>query len=242
MSERITRVNELIKEEISKIIPKEVTEPGRGIITVTRVMTSADLHYATVFVGIMSENPMVSLAMIEDARPRIQKALNSRIKMKFTPKIEFKLDHGGEHSERIERLINRIYKKQEPAKRILLIEDDPFLQSAYETQLSFAGFDVLLAETAKEALEELEDQEDLDLVILDIKLPDMDGVALMKKYMASKSDFNVPIIILTNYSKKEAEVKTKDLDAVFTWTKTESPLVETVEIIKDFLKKDKTGD
>ncbi|MFC1629913.1 ribosome-binding factor A [Patescibacteria group bacterium] len=55
MSQRIQRINEVIKEEISKILLKEIDFPREILVTVTRVDTSSDLRQAKVFISCYPE-------------------------------------------------------------------------------------------------------------------------------------------------------------------------------------------
>lgn len=110
MSKRLEKVNELIKGQVAMLIPREVTDPELGLVTVTAVITTADLHYATIWISVLGKNPENSLALIEKAARRIQKILNDRLRMKYVPKISFKLDEGEKDAGRIEELIQELHR------------------------------------------------------------------------------------------------------------------------------------
>ena len=59
-------------------------------------------------------------------------------------------------------------------KKILLVEDDPFLIDIYTTKLSSSGFDTKVATKGEEAINKIT-EEIFDLVLLDVVLPQMDG-------------------------------------------------------------------
>jgi DNA-binding response OmpR family regulator len=103
-------------------------------------------------------------------------------------------------------------------KRILVVEDDPFLSDIYNTKLKQAGFDVDLAMTGEECLQKL-GAKTYDLMVLDIVLPQLDGWEILSrvKEMRQKnpdSDLcKLKIIILSNLGQKEEIKKGLDLGA-----------------------------
>ncbi|MDQ5938526.1 MAG: hypothetical protein QG603_398 [Patescibacteria group bacterium] len=87
-------------------------------------------------------------------------------------------------------------------KIILVVEDDNFLLSMYATKLNLENYKVLQATTGVQALKVV--AKDLpDLILLDLKLPEMDGFEVLKNLKASQETSSVPVIVLTNYSEKE---------------------------------------
>src|SRR5437870_2377001 len=78
---------------------------------------------------------------------------------------------------------------------ILIIDDDPLLRNALRRVLQLRGFEVQLAKDAGEALELL-DGGPPDLIILDIKMPGLDGLRLCRLIRGSHS---MPILMLTAF-------------------------------------------
>ena len=78
--------------------------------------------------------------------------------------------------------------------RILVVEDEGFLADLVATALSYAGFGTRIATTGGQALRAM-DEDRPDLVLLDIGLPDMDGIDLCTRLRARRID--VPVIFLT---------------------------------------------
>jgi len=78
-------------------------------------------------------------------------------------------------------------------RQILLIEDDAELALAVTKKLSNVGFDVTTAQTAEEGLKAVQVRQP-DLVLLDLNLPDMDGIDVCQQL---RRDSSVPIIMLT---------------------------------------------
>ncbi len=81
-------------------------------------------------------------------------------------------------------------------KKILITEDEEVLREVFKDELTEEGYDVLEARDAKGTLDYLSKQK-VDLLILDIKLPDMSGLKLLERI--SKDYPTLPIIICTAY-------------------------------------------
>lgn len=96
-------------------------------------------------------------------------------------------------------------------KKLLVVEDDPFLLDIYETKLKMSGFNIDVATTGEDCLEKLADRK-YDLMVLDIVLPRIDGWEILSKINQQKKDNSNPnlnsmkIIILSNLGQKE-EIK-----------------------------------
>lgn len=87
-------------------------------------------------------------------------------------------------------------------KKILLIEDDPFLIDIYTTKLKEEKYEVSVAKNGKEAFQILE-KEKPDLILLDIVLPYVDGWELLRKIKENKVLKDVKVVILSNLSQKQ---------------------------------------
>lgn len=118
-------------------------------------------------------------------------------------------------------------------KKILLVEDDPFLSEIYFTSLNYAGFHVTHVEDGKKCLEMLE-EEKFDLLVLDLLLPKIDGFEVIKKI--KEKNIKIPIFILSNLSGEEYIKKTKKLGVKEYLLKTKFTPKEIVEKIKNFCK------
>ena len=82
--------------------------------------------------------------------------------------------------------------------RILLVEDDAYLRDIYVEALTTEGLSVEIAEDGEKAFEKLE-QEVWDLVLLDLKLPKLSGVEVLRKVKVSEiASRNKNFIIITN--------------------------------------------
>lgn len=80
---------------------------------------------------------------------------------------------------------------------VLVIEDDASQRHIYSEELVGEGYRVVLAENGKEALARIQDTP-VDLVILDIRMPQMDGMETMGKILGRRND--IPVILHTAYA------------------------------------------
>ncbi len=93
---------------------------------------------------------------------------------------------------------------------ILLVDNDKNHRSLYEHELRFEGYEVVIAEDGKDVLKKIQEQP-LDLVVMDINLPMMDGLDIMD-WILSKHR-NIPTIINTTYSSYKDNFMTWAADA-----------------------------
>jgi two-component system, OmpR family, KDP operon response regulator KdpE len=94
--------------------------------------------------------------------------------------------------------------------RILVVDDEPAIVRFLRTGLSSHGYVVLSAGTGRAALELLE-REDVNLLILDLGLPDMDGLDLIIRLRAGRS--MVPVIVLSSRGEERSKVEALELGA-----------------------------
>jgi DNA-binding response OmpR family regulator len=120
-------------------------------------------------------------------------------------------------------------------RKILLVEDDRFLLSLYSAKFVAEGFAVAGALTAAEALTEAQSFKP-DLILLDIMLPDEDGLSVLKKLKRGKGTANLPIVILSNLSEPTYREQALIYGAVDYWIKAYLEPSEVVEKVKHLLK------
>jgi len=126
-------------------------------------------------------------------------------------------------------------------KAILFIEDDLPTIEVYKTALEAAGFDVdplLLGEEAIRRMEEIDKGEAKkpDLVLLDIILPDMNGIKVLEKIRKYKKTKDMKVLILSNYTNKELEERGLFLEAEKYVLKANCPPSELVKLVRKELK------
>ncbi len=85
--------------------------------------------------------------------------------------------------------------------RILIVDDDPNVRDFLKLFLKFKGYrDVLTADKGQDALEAVS-KEEIALVLLDIMLPDMNGVEVLRRIKESRP--GLPVIMITGYPDEE---------------------------------------
>jgi ribosome-binding factor A len=108
---RSERVQELLLEEISKLIQHELKDPRIGFVTVTRVNLAGNLQHAKIYVSIMGtdQEKKDSLEGLQSARGFIRQYLGKNLSMKYIPGLDFRIDKGAEHVEKISKIINGLH-------------------------------------------------------------------------------------------------------------------------------------
>ncbi len=110
---RLERVNQLIKEEISMLVQRQLKDPRLGFVTVTEVETTADLKRGKVFVSVIGpeEQWASSFRALESARGFVWSWLRRHLDLRTTPEILFRPDRSMEHAAHIQSLLAEIRAK-----------------------------------------------------------------------------------------------------------------------------------
>jgi two-component system response regulator AtoC len=96
-----------------------------------------------------------------------------------------------------------------PKATILVVDDEALIRWSLSERLKSEGYDVLEAETGKAALDKL--PEGVDLVLLDYRLPDTDGVSVLRKI--KEFDQDILVVLLTAYASVDTAVEAMKLGA-----------------------------
>ena len=109
MSDRTARLDELLREEISKVVRREVDDPRIGFITVTDVEVSPDLRHASVWVSVIGtpEERKQALRALSHAMPFVRSRLG-RLRLKRIPALHVKEDQTAERGTRVLRILDAI--------------------------------------------------------------------------------------------------------------------------------------
>ncbi len=120
-------------------------------------------------------------------------------------------------------------------KKILLVEDDPFLIEVYTAKLKDNGFSITVAADGDDCLKKIK-TETPDLMLLDIVLPGMDGWEVLRKIKKDEGLVNLKVVILSNLGQKEEVEKGLKFGAEKYLIKAHYTPTEVVEEIKKILK------
>jgi len=111
VSRRLDRLNVLLRQEISDLIRRELSDPRLAeIVSVTRVSTTPDLATATAYVSVMGvdEEKAATMDALSRAAPFIRRQLLSRLTIRRTPDIRFALDESMEEAARVLDLMKHL--------------------------------------------------------------------------------------------------------------------------------------
>ena len=115
MTRRVERVNDLLRDEISAIVHRELKDPRLGgMISITEVEISSDYHYAKVFVSVMGteDEQLSTLTALTAAASFVRRELRTRLKsLRHIPELHFKADHSIERGARISALLNEVARE-----------------------------------------------------------------------------------------------------------------------------------
>jgi len=107
---RLDRVNQLLKEEISLLLQRELKDPRLGFVTVTEVAVSKDIRSAKVYVSVLGteEQWRESLTALQRARGFIRNWLSPRLRMRAVPHLSFHPDRSMAHAAHIQRVLREL--------------------------------------------------------------------------------------------------------------------------------------
>ncbi len=111
-------------------------------------------------------------------------------------------------------------------KRILVVDDEENIRSLYRADLEDEGFEVEVASSGKEALEKIE-RESFDLVTLDIRMPDTDGICLLRRIKDHTKD--LPVVLCTAYHHYKQDFGTWAADAYIVKSSDTGEVIGTIK-------------
>jgi two-component system alkaline phosphatase synthesis response regulator PhoP len=121
------------------------------------------------------------------------------------------------------------------AAKILIIEDEELLAQMYEKKLTLEGFVCFIADNGDDGLK-LAIEKKPDLILLDIMMPNKDGLSTLEDIRNIPELANVPVIMLTNLSENNYVTHAKSLGAKDYIVKSNMDPSGVVEKIRKFLK------
>ena len=170
---RVEKLQELIKQEVSKMLLKEIKDPRIGFVTVTDVEMTGDLREAKIFVSIMGNEEQIknSWEGLQSSIGFVRREIGHRIRLRFTPYVSFAIDKSLDYGEHIQKLLLQI-EKEDQARA----EASKTIGSTVGAAIAMILFLLcsLIMPVRTEAAEK-------ELILLDSDMIDMfdDGVAMM---------------------------------------------------------------
>ena len=95
--------------------------------------------------------------------------------------------------------------KQQPIRRVLVVDDEPAVRGMLTVALEMAGFDVIEAESASSALHEIADSVP-DLMLIDWMMPQVTGLELCRRLRRNPDTASIPLILLTAREEENAKI------------------------------------
>jgi ribosome-binding factor A len=108
MTRRTLQVGEMLREELTDIIRREVSDPRLGFWSITRVDVPTDLRSARVYISVLGtdEERAATLAALRSAAGFIRRHLKPRLHMRQIPELEFRDDRSLEHAAAISKTLH----------------------------------------------------------------------------------------------------------------------------------------
>ena len=131
--------------------------------------------------------------------------------------------------------MNQRAEPQTDDVRILFVEDDASVAQMYRLKLELDGYTVDVAGDGITALEKARTIRP-DIVFLDLRLPKLDGLAVLERLRADTSTAAIPVVILSNWNEKELVERGVSLGALDHLIKSQTTPARLSQRLKDWLK------
>ncbi len=119
--------------------------------------------------------------------------------------------------------------------RVLFVDDDRAIAQVYQLKLELEGYRVDLAFDGEMAVE-MALREVPDIIFLDFRLPKLDGLGVLQALRASPKTEDVPVVILSNYSRRELDDRIAKLGVLDFLLKTETTPAKLVAELERWLR------
>lgn len=109
MSDRVLKINKLIRDQLGRLIMTELEFPLGTLVTITKINTSADLKVANVYVSVLPASVRGSAmkALIKSAG-HLRRLLNEKVILRSIPELRFFIDDSEEKAAAIDRLLDNL--------------------------------------------------------------------------------------------------------------------------------------
>ena len=112
-SNRIGRINEEIQRELAALIPALKDPRVHGLVSVTRVDTTADLRYAKVYVSVLDKSDVKDVIRgLKSAGGYLRRELGRALSLRYTPELVFQADDSIDRGAHILKILNDIESRE----------------------------------------------------------------------------------------------------------------------------------
>ena len=109
---RTSRVGEMVRDALVEVFRHDL-KTDLGFTSITDVEVSPDLHFARVYIsGLKEEDTRVVVDRLQDLRGRVRKFLGQRIRLRYTPELDFRYDETTMRASRIEEILMQVAPKR----------------------------------------------------------------------------------------------------------------------------------
>ena len=118
---RTSRVGEMVRDALVEVLRHDLKNVDIGFASITGVDVSPDLHFARVYIsGLSEEQTLGAVEQLQNARGAARRFLGQRIRLRYTPELDFKYDDTSMRASRIESILQDVVQE--------VAEPDPELE------------------------------------------------------------------------------------------------------------------
>jgi putative two-component system response regulator len=121
--------------------------------------------------------------------------------------------------------------------KVLIIDDDPSMQSLYQRVFQLEGFTVDVAKSGTEGLEKATVAPLPDIILLDMMMPVVNGLEVLGKLRATPATEKIPVIVMSNYSEFNIKNHADELGISYYLVKSDTEPATAVDLVRGVLSK-----
>ena len=103
-----------------------------------------------------------------------------------------------------------MFRRRKKSPLILVVDDDEDTLLVYEKTLSRAGYEVIMARNGKESVQ-MAKKESPDVIIMDIMMPEADGISSILRLKADDTTRDIPVIVATSVEETDDRITAENL-------------------------------
>ena len=109
---RADRIRKALMKEVSDIVARDIKDPALDniLISITDVEVTQDLRFARIYFSVMAEpdKQQEVIELLKEHQPQIRSAIGHRIRLRYTPEIDIRLDDSLERGARVSQILDQI--------------------------------------------------------------------------------------------------------------------------------------